>query len=52
MSLFVMRGVAPEGTKMKDIYLGAIPFIGLIMLVLGLVLVFPSIALWLPGLMK
>ncbi len=50
MSLFVMKGVAPSSTKMKDIYQSAIPFIGLNIIVLGLILAFPQIALWLPKL--
>lgn len=50
MSLFVMKGVSP-GTRMKDIYSSAMPFIGLTILVMGLILVYPQIALWLPRMM-
>lgn len=52
MSLFVMKGVAPAGTEMRDIYTAAFPFLGLTMLVMVLILAFPVIALWLPGLIK
>lgn len=48
--LFVMKGVAPPGTTMRDIYLAAIPFILCSLLVVALLVVFPPLALWLPGL--
>ena len=50
--LFVMKGVAPEGTSMGDIYRAAIPFILCDLMVLTLILIFPALALWLPSLMK
>ena len=50
--LFVMKGVAPEGTSMEDIYRAAIPFILCDLLALALILLFPALALWLPGLMR
>jgi TRAP-type mannitol/chloroaromatic compound transport system permease large subunit len=34
--------------NIKDIYKGVVPFICLQLLALGLVFMFPSIALWLP----
>jgi TRAP-type mannitol/chloroaromatic compound transport system permease large subunit len=52
MSLFVMKGVAPVKTEMRDIYIAALPFLGLNLIVMALLLVFPGIALWLPGLIK
>jgi tripartite ATP-independent transporter DctM subunit len=51
MSLFVMKGVAPKNTTMYDIYKAALPFLGCDLVVMILLLVFPSIALWLPRLM-
>ncbi|MFH1490585.1 MAG: TRAP transporter large permease subunit [Pseudomonadota bacterium] len=51
MSLFVMKGVAPKDTTMSDIYMAALPFLGCDLVVMILLLVFPSLALWLPGLM-
>ena len=50
--LFVMKGVAPEGTSTEDIYRAAIPFILCDLLALTLILLFPALALWLPGLMR
>lgn len=48
--LFVMKGVAPKGTTMKDIYLSAMPFIGCSLVLVALLVAFPQIALWLPSL--
>ena len=49
--LFVMKGVSPPGTTMGDIYRAAIPFVIMDFIVIVLVMVFPPIALWLPGIM-
>jgi tripartite ATP-independent transporter DctM subunit len=51
MGLMVMKGVAPPGTTMEDIYLAALPFLGCDLVVMALMIAFPKIALWLPGLM-
>lgn len=48
--LFVMKGVAPPDTTMRDIYIAAIPFIACSLLLVALLIAFPSIALWLPSL--
>lgn len=47
MSLFVMKGVAPADTKMMEIYTAALPFIGLDLVVMALMITFPGIVLWL-----
>ena len=52
MSLFVMKGVAPKDTTMSDIYLAALPFLGCDLIVMILLFVFPSLALWLPSLIR
>ena len=49
--LYTMKGVAPNYT-MKDIFKASIPFNILDVIALALVMMFPSIALWLPHLMK
>jgi tripartite ATP-independent transporter DctM subunit len=48
--LFVMKGVAPADTTMRDIYLSAMPFIACSLLVVALLILFPPLATWLPGL--
>ncbi len=50
--LFIMKGVAPPGTTMGDIIRAAFPFVLLQFVGMGLVLFFPSLALWLPGIMR
>jgi tripartite ATP-independent transporter DctM subunit len=47
--LFVMKGVAPADTTMRDIYMSALPFILCALLVVALLIVFPALATWLPG---
>lgn len=48
--LFVMKGVAPKDTTMREIYLSAFPFMGCSMLLVALLILFPQLALWLPSL--
>lgn len=47
-ALFYVRGVAPEGISIGDIYKSAVPFIGLQIIGIALVIIFPQIAVWLP----
>jgi TRAP-type C4-dicarboxylate transport system permease large subunit len=47
--LFVMKGVAPPGTTMRDIYKAGMPFIGCVLLLIALIIVFPPLATWLPA---
>ncbi len=47
-ALFYLKGVAPANIKTTDIWWGALPFIVLQILGVGLVLLFPQIALILP----
>ena len=50
--LFVMKGVSAPGTTMRDIYVAALPFMACAILLVGLLIIWPNIALWLPGLGK
>lgn len=47
-TLFYMKGIAPPGVTMGDIYRSVIPFVGLQWIGLFAVLFFPQLALWLP----
>lgn len=49
--LFIMKGIAPEGITMTDIYRSVIPFVILQLIALVLVILFPQIATWLPNLL-
>lgn len=51
-TLFYLKGVAPEGVTMGDIYRSIIPFVLLQAIGLALCMLFPQIVLWLPNLMK
>ncbi len=48
--LFVMKGVAPKDTTMREIYLSAIPFILCSLVLVALLIRWPGLATWLPGL--
>jgi len=49
ISLFYMKGIAPpEIDFMKHIVRGVIPFIGLQLIGLALITIFPQLVLWLP----
>ena len=52
LSLFVMKGVVSPDTTMSDIYRAALPFLYCDLIVMVLIIAFPVIALWLPGLMQ
>lgn len=42
-ALFYLRGIAPKSIPSKDIYLGAIPWLGLQLLLVGILIFFPQI---------
>lgn len=50
--LFVMKGVAPSDTTMGDIYKAGFPFLICDAIAMGLVMTFPWLALYLPGMMR
>ena len=50
-SLFFLRGVAPNEIQTRNMYKGVMPFIGIQVLAIIIVALFPSIATWLPNLM-
>jgi tripartite ATP-independent transporter DctM subunit len=47
-ALFYLRGVAPPEVSTSAIYKGVVPFIVIQLLLLGLMIVWPDIAIWLP----
>jgi tripartite ATP-independent transporter DctM subunit len=47
-NLFLMRAMAPPEVTLWDIYRSIVPFVGVMLLALVLVMVFPQIALFLP----
>ena len=51
MLLFTMKSVAPPGTTTREIYQGAFPIVICELIAMILIMVFPPLSLWLPGLM-
>ena len=47
-NLFLMRAMAPPEISITDIYRSVIPFVGVMVLMLALMMLFPELALWLP----
>lgn len=48
-SLFYIKGVAPPEISIRAIYRGIIPFVGLQMFGLALLILWPSLVLWVPN---
>lgn len=49
-ALFYLKGVAPPSIKTTDIYRGIVPFIIIQLIAVLLIVFFPGLVLWLPGL--
>lgn len=49
-NLFYLKGVVPPSITMKDIYMSIIPFVIVEIIGLGLIMIFPEIATYLPNL--
>lgn len=47
-ALFYLKGVAPPGVTIADIYKGVVPFVLMQAIALVIVFMYPQIALWLP----
>ncbi len=50
-ALFYLRGVAPSSVRTSDIYRGVMPFVGIQLLLLALMSVWPQLVTWLPALL-
>ncbi len=50
--LFAMKGVAPPDTTMGDLVKAAAPFLVCDAIVMAIMIAFPSVALWLPSIMR
>ncbi len=48
-NLFLMRAMAPPGISLPDIYRSIVPFVGIMLLTLVIIGIFPEIATWLPN---
>jgi C4-dicarboxylate transporter DctM subunit len=52
VNLFVIHGCAPRGTTFEDVAIGAAPYVFLLWILVGLLVAFPDLALFLPSTMK
>jgi len=50
-NLFILKGVVPSAISMADIYRSVAPFVILQAICLGVVMLWPELALYLPSLM-
>jgi len=48
MAAFYLKGVAPKHVSLNQIFAGMLPFMGIQILALLLLYLFPGIGLWLP----
>lgn len=51
-SIFYLKGIAPPEVSLNDMYRGAMPFLIIQLVVMALLIAFPQLSLWLPGLVK
>ena len=52
LNLFVVQSIRRTSGPMNDVMVGTLPFVGVLIVMIGLVIAFPSIATWLPGLLR
>jgi len=50
-AIFYLKGIAPPEMDLLDMYKGIVPFVILQLIMIALVWIYPSITLWLPGIM-
>ena len=50
MNLYVVQGIRPPGSDVRDVIVGAAPFIAGMLVLVAALWVFPQLALWLPNL--
>jgi tripartite ATP-independent transporter DctM subunit len=51
-NLFLMRAMAPPEVSLRDIYRSIVPFVGVMVIALATVMIFPQLALWLPNTLR
>jgi tripartite ATP-independent transporter DctM subunit len=48
MAAYYLKGVSPKGVELIEIFRGIMPYLGIVLIAMVLVYVFPQIVLWLP----
>jgi len=51
LNVYVVKGLAPHGTKLESIFLGIMPFLITDLITLAIIILFPALTLWLPATM-
>ena len=51
-NLFLMRAMAPSEITLRDIYRSIVPFVGVMIVALAIVMAFPALATWLPDTLR
>ncbi|WP_372921605.1 TRAP transporter large permease [Roseovarius sp.] len=51
MVIFAMKASLPADVRIEEIYRGALPFLGVLMLALAVLIAFPALTLWLPDML-
>jgi C4-dicarboxylate transporter DctM subunit len=51
MSVFVVKGAVGDGVTVEEVFAGSSPFFVLLILTIIILLLFPGLSTWLPGLM-
>jgi TRAP-type mannitol/chloroaromatic compound transport system permease large subunit len=49
MAAYYLKGVAPPEVKLTQIFAGCLPFVGIVIVAMALLYIFPEIATWLPS---
>jgi tripartite ATP-independent transporter DctM subunit len=52
MNLYIIKGVAGDEVPIQEVVIGAVPFAFVLMICVTIIVIFPKIALFLPGLMR
>jgi TRAP-type mannitol/chloroaromatic compound transport system permease large subunit len=50
MAAYYLKGIAPPEVTLNQIFAGCMPFLGLVLVAMVIVYMFPGIAYWLPNL--
>ncbi len=51
LNLYVIQGLAPKDLNVSDVIYGCLPFIAALVTLIGLMIIIPDLALWLPSAM-
>jgi TRAP-type C4-dicarboxylate transport system permease large subunit len=52
LNLYVIQGISRGKIPLKDVIIGCLPFVACMVVLIGLVIAVPEVALWLPSVMK